>query len=69
MKVETLRHKDVRGNELCYLKLTNGKGTEHLINVGEKTLKAVEKLNDEDKEVTPDLFTNQFAPKTEGGKK
>lgn len=53
MTVETLKHKDVRGNELYYLKLTNSKGSEHLINVGQKTLDKVQDLILEEQNSSP----------------
>lgn len=39
--VKTVKHVDVRGKELLYLKITGG-GETLLVNVGEKTFKAVE---------------------------
>lgn len=50
MKVETIRHADVKGRVILYLKLTNKTGTELHINVGEKTVKTVENLLKEDTE-------------------
>lgn len=44
MLVETLIYKDVRGKELMYLRITNNKNEEVLINVGDKTYKSVEEL-------------------------
>lgn len=41
--VEPIKHKDVRGKELLYLKLTN-EGREVLINIGQRTFSDVELL-------------------------
>lgn len=48
MKVETIKHKDVRGKELLYIKMTNQHEEEYLINVGEKTFNETTKLVTED---------------------
>lgn len=44
MKIETVKHKDVRGKELLYLRVTNKHQEEYLVNVGEKTYKEVTEL-------------------------
>jgi hypothetical protein len=44
MQVEVLIYKDVRGKELQYIRVTNEKKEEVLINVGEKTYNAVKEL-------------------------
>lgn len=48
MKIETINFKDVRGKELLYLKLTNRKQEEYLINVGIKTYAEVTRMINED---------------------
>lgn len=49
MKVEVLKHTDVRGKELEYLKITNEKtGKNVLINVGKKTYDSVKELTEPD---------------------
>lgn len=47
MKIETLKHTDVRGKELKYLKVTNSNES-YLINVGDKTFDEVSRLLEED---------------------
>lgn len=43
--VEAIEHKDVRGNKLLYMKITKGKN-ELVINIGEKSFKALRELDD-----------------------
>lgn len=43
--VESIKHHDVRGKELLYLKITKGKN-ELVINIGEKTFREIENLDD-----------------------
>lgn len=52
MKVETIKHTDVRGKVLNYLKITNGE-KQVLINIGDKTFETVsEVIKDELNEIT-----------------
>ena len=43
MKVTVIKHKDVRGTELLYLKLENENG-EYLMNIGKKSFETIEEL-------------------------
>ena len=45
MQVEVIKHKDVRGKELLYLKISNSRG-EALLNIGQKTYDAIKYLQD-----------------------
>lgn len=49
--IETIEHKDVRGNKLLYLKISNG-NTDILINVGQKTFDSVKAITSEKEEKT-----------------
>lgn len=51
MKVEAIKHTDVRGKTLNYVRVTNSKGENYLIQVGDKTLKAIEELTKEGTEI------------------
>ena len=44
MQLQVLEHRDVRGKILQYLKISNNRGNDLLINVGEKTYKSVREL-------------------------
>lgn len=62
--VEPIAFKDVRGKELLYLKITGPKTKgEVLINIGEKTHKAVKELIDKEEGITKIQFET---PTTQG---
>lgn len=50
MKLETIKHSDVRGKELNYLQVTNALGTKYLINIGNKTFEELIKMQKEEEE-------------------
>lgn len=69
MKVEAIKHSDVRGKVLTYLKFKTAK-EELLINVGEKTYHKIKEMNEQpDVEELPlDGVKEEEKPKG-GGKK
>lgn len=59
MTIEVLEHTDVRGKILQYLKLTNKKGSDVLINVGAKTYNGVRELIAEENINTENKTNNE----------
>ena len=59
MTIQVLEHADVRGKILQYLKLTNSKGSDVLINVGEKTFKGVRELMAEEELAKDNKISNE----------
>ena len=45
LKVEAIKHTDVRGKELFYVKVSNEK-TDYLMNVGQKSYEAIKAMED-----------------------
>ena len=63
MTIQTIEHVDVRGKKLHYIKFTSKKGTEFLVNVGEKTFDNVNTLIKEDED-----YNNSAADRAGGHK-
>lgn len=63
--IQAIKHTDVRGKELLYLKLT-ANGNDVLVNIGKKTFDAVEDMQTIRK-TTP--TQEELKEKTKGGKK
>lgn len=68
MKLRTLEHTDVRGNKLYYLVITNKRGTEFMLNVGERTVKTINKLNEEDATPMTPQEAQELQKQKEGNK-
>jgi hypothetical protein len=65
MNVEVLTYKDVRGKELLYLRIKDGEN-EVLINVGDKTYKAVKELIEPPKKEEEPTRIENGTPKAGG---
>ena len=65
MQVEAITYKDVRGNELMYLRITNPtNGKEVLVNIGAKTYKAVKDLTAQPELPLPNRIENNKVTNT-----
>lgn len=62
--LKTVKHKDVRGNELLYIIASNG-STDVIINVGQKTFDAISALTQEPKHSTIAGQASDQKPKKE----
>lgn len=59
MKITTITHIDVRGNEQKYLKIQQEVGdNSHLINVGNKTFEAINALLKQEEQLIDKLLNN-----------
>lgn len=62
MKVTSIKHADVRGKELFYLKFENSKGREYVINVGQKTAEEIKLLEEEERVPGEQAKKNEGTP-------